>query len=188
MAEKAEAADAADQAPAQGGRKKKIILIVAALVLLAAGGGAAYWFLVKKPADKDGEHAEEQKAEQAAKSKPPVFFSLDPFTVNLVSEATDRYLQVGIDLKVSGPEVSDKIKSHLPEIRNGVLLLLTSKRVEDLTSAEGKNLLREEIRDVVNRPIGFFREPPAAPEGDKPVPKAPEAGVTDVLLTSFVIQ
>lgn len=184
-------AEKAEEAPAQGGKKKKtLLIIIAVLVLLAAGGGAAYWFLVKqKHADKEGEPTEEQKAEEAAKAKPPVFITLDPFTVNLLSEASDRYLQVGIDLKVSGADVSDKIKAHLPEIRNGVLLLLTSKRVEDLASAEGKNLLREEIRDAVNRPIGFFREAPAAPaEGDKPAPKPPQAGVLDVLLTSFVIQ
>ncbi|MCA3130099.1 MAG: flagellar basal body-associated FliL family protein [Betaproteobacteria bacterium] len=188
MAEKAEAAEAAEQAPARSGKKKKLILLVAALALLAVLGGGGYWLFVMKPSHEAGEGSAEQEALQAAKGKPPVFVSLDPFTVNLVSEASDRYLQVGIDLKVSGPEVGDKIKVHLPEIRNGVLLLLTSKRVEDLASAEGKNLLREEIRDVVNRPIGFLREMPVAAEGEKPAPKPPQAGVLDVLLTSFVIQ
>ncbi len=185
MAEKAEAVE---QAPARGGKKKKIFVLAAAVVLLAAGGGGAYWLMANKAANKGGDASEEQEAGDTAKGKPPVFVNLEPFTVNLVSEASDRYLQVGIDLKVSGPEVGEKIKLHLPEIRNGVLLLLTSKRVDDLSSAEGKNLLREEIRDAVNRPIGYFREVPAAPDGEKPVPTPPQTGVLDVLLTSFVIQ
>lgn len=177
-------AETAEGAAPKGGKKKKIVLIaIVALVVLLAAGAAAFLFLGKKKG-----HKADDEAAEAAKAKPPVFVTLEPFTVNLTSEASDRYLQVGIDLKVSGPEIGDKIKIHLPEIRNGILLLLTSKRVDDLVTLEGKNQLREEIRDVVNRPLGLFREPPAAPEGEKSERKPPDTGVVDVLLTSFVIQ
>lgn len=182
MSEKAEGA-----AP-KAGKKKTMLIVIIALVVLAAAGAGAFLFMGKKQAPKDGEAHGEEEVVDTAKGKPPVFVTLEPFTVNLTSEASDRYLQVGIDLKVSGPEIADKIKVHLPEIRNGILLLLTSKRVDELASLEGKNVLREEIRDAVNRPIGFYKEPPAAPEGEKPVRKPPKAGVLDVLLTSFVIQ
>jgi flagellar FliL protein len=182
MSEKTEGA-----AP-KAGKKKTMLIVIIALVVLVAGGAGAFLFMGKKHAPKDGEAHEEEEVADTAKAKPPVFVTLEPFTVNLTSEASDRYLQVGIDLKVSGPEIADRIKAHLPEIRNGILLLLTSKRVDELASLEGKNLLREEIRDAVNRPIGFYNEAAAAPEGEKPARKPPKAGVLDVLLTSFVIQ
>lgn len=204
------AAPAPEGAPAK--KKKPILIIAIAAVVVLAGGGAAAWFLLGGKHDKNAEHAEEVEAEV---SKPPVYVTLEPFTVNLTSEATDRYLQVGIDLKVSAADITEKVKVHLPEIRNGILLLLTSKKVDDLASIEGKNTLREEIRDIVNKSIGYYKAP-AAPKptiektdehggdkpaeekaedkpaeeasGEKPVAKPPKNGVIDVLLTSFVIQ
>jgi flagellar FliL protein len=187
MAEKKEAA-----AGAAGG-KKKLLLIIIIVVVLLIGGGAAAWFLLGGKGDK-GDKGEEEAEEVSEKTtKPPVFLTLDPFTVNLTSENADRYLQVGIDLKLSDPAVADRIKQHLPEVRNAILLLLTSKQVGDLATLEGKNRLREEIRDAVNRPIGYYKERTASPPGadeeaQKPVAKPPKVGVLDVLLTSFVIQ
>lgn len=192
---------------AGGGKKKKLLLIVAILVvvLIAGGGGAAYFlfFGKKKPkghgkgggehaeANADAGHGEEEEAdaedadEDHGKAKPPVYVTLEPFTVNLAAEAADRYLQVGIDLKVAAPEVADKIKLHLPEVRNGILLILTAKRVDELGTLEGKNKLRTEIRDAVNKPIGMYKP---APEGADPSKWKPKKGAQDVLLTSFVIQ
>jgi flagellar protein FliL len=201
------AAPAPEGAPAK--KKKPILIIAIAAIVVLAGGGAAAWFLLGGKHDKDAEHAE------AEALKPPVYVTLEPFTVNLTSEATDRYLQVGIDLKVSAADITEKVKVHLPEIRNGILLLLTSKKVDDLASIEGKNTLREEIRDIVNKSIGYYKAP-AVPKptiekteeqggekpaeekadekpaeeaaGEKPAAKPPKNGVIDVLLTSFVIQ
>ncbi len=209
MAKEPEAAPA----PAAGKKKKPILLIAIVAVVLLAGGGGAAFFLLGGKKDKGDEHAEEAAEEHA---KPPVYVTLEPFTVNLTSEGAERFLQVGIDLKVSAPDIADKVKLHLPEIKNGILLLLTSKRVEDLSGIEGKNALREEVRDIVNKAIGLYKAP-AAPKptiektdaatdekhaedkpaeekpaedksAEKPAAKAPKVGVTDVLLTSFVIQ
>lgn len=193
-------------APAEGegggGKKKVLIIVVALVVVLALAGGGAAWFLLggkkkgkghAKQADEHAEQAEDgdvghdddEDAEEDTKKKPPVFVSLEPFTVNLSSEASDRYLQVGIDLKVATPDIADKIKVHLPEIRNGILLILTSKKVDELNKVEGKNRLRVEIRDAVNKPIGVYKSPPEHADVLKWKPKK---GAVDVLLTSFVIQ
>lgn len=208
----------ASAAPAAGKKKKPIVLIAIIAVVLLAGGGAAAFFLLGGKKDKGGEHAEEAAEEHA---KPPVYVTLEPFTVNLTSEGNERFLQVGIDLKVSAPDVAEKVKLHMPEIKNGILLLLTSKRAEELGAVEGKNVLREEVRDIVNKSIGMYKAPstpkPAIDKSEaageekhgeekhaedkpaeekaaedkpaeRPVTKAPKVGVTDVLLTSFVIQ
>lgn len=133
-----------------GGKKssKKLVLIIVGLVvLLGLGGGGAWFFLHKK-----GDHGE--KAAKPKPQTPPVFVTLEPFVVNLAGEAS-HYLQVGIDLKVADGKVGDAIKAHLPEIRNGVLLLLSSKQVDELGTLDGKNRLRDEIRAAVNRPLGI---------------------------------
>jgi flagellar FliL protein len=127
--------------------------------------------------------------------------------VNLSGDV-QHYLQVGIDLRVVDNHVNDQIKAHLPEIRNAVLLLLSSKTIETLSTIEQKNQLRAEIREAVNKPLGINTPAPKldAPKADaigeahaaEPAKgeaakgaehKADEeGGVVEVLLTSFVIQ
>lgn len=146
-------------------KKKKGKLFLVLGVLLALGGGAGWYFM---PSDtKTAEHKEE-------KPKPPVFVTLETFTVNLQAEGGgEHYLQVGIDLKVADSAVVDLVKLHMPEIRNGVLLLLSSKSAEQISSLEGKQKLSAEIQEQVNKPLSA---------------KAAGQGVTGVFFTSFVIQ
>lgn len=194
------------EAGGKKGGKKLVLIIVGLVVLLGLGGGGAWFFLHKK-----GDHGE--KAAKPKPHTPPVFVTLEPFVVNLAGEAS-HYLQVGIDLKVADSKVGDAIKTHLPEIRNGVLLLLSSKEVDELGTLDGKNRLRDEIRTAVNQPLGVKapkskKKPSAdtaehaegekAADAEKTADKEHEAdaheeadeaaeGVQDVLLTSFVIQ
>lgn len=188
----------ADSEEQSGGTKPKgkLLVVVAALVVLALGGGVAAWFLLSgKPAD----HAQPAVA---IPSGPPLFVTLEPFVVNLAGES-ERYVQIGIDLKVADSHVPDKIKEHMPEIRNGVLLLLSSKNAEELATLEGKNQLRQEIRVAVNAALGVSTPAPTSPPapasepsaaaGEAQASEAPAAahaaaGALDVLLTSFVIQ
>ena len=191
-------------APHKDGGKKGLLMGVAiAVVALAIGVGGAWFFFGHKGG---GDEHGQSKPKRSATA--PIFVTLEPFVVNLAGDV-QHFLQVGIDLRVADNSVSDQIKVHLPEIRNGVLLLLSSKKVEDLTDIEQKNRLRAELREVVNKPLGISTPAPkaaAAPavgsEGPQPVgeahaaeqPKPAEAetaqdsGVLEVLLTSFVIQ
>jgi len=185
---------------APAGKKKRTMLIAGAGVLLLGGGGGAAWFFMR------GDKSDKAHAKSKKPDGPPVFLTLDPFVVNLAGDV-QHYLQVGIDLRVADGAVSEQIKVHSPEIRNAVLLLLSSKTVEDLSSVEQKNLLRAQIREAVNKPLGIHTpaptsaEPAAAPSealsGTASVPAAEaahaalaeqEGGVLEVLLTSFVIQ
>ena len=144
-------------------KKGKLFLVLGILLVL---GGAAAWYLTQ-PGAKSAEHKEE-------KVKPPVFVTLETFTVNLQADGIgEHYLQVGIDLKVADPTVVDLVKVHMPEIRNGVLLLLSSKSAEQIASLEGKQKLSAEIQEQVNKPLNA---------------KATGKGVMGVFFTSFVIQ
>lgn len=156
-----------DQGAEAPKKKKNLLLMLGVLVVLASsvGGGAAWYFLQSANG-----HGEAQKEE---KPKPPVFVTLDTFTVNLQGDGGEHYLQVGIDLRVADQAVVEAVKLHMPEIRNGVLLLLSSKRSEELTSMEGKQKLSAEIQDQVNKPLNL---------------KGDNKGVVGVYFTSFVIQ
>ena len=145
-------------------KKKPILLIVIILVVLLAGGGGAAWYFTK---DKAAHPAKEE----VHKSVPPVFEKLEVFTVNLAGG--DRFLQVEMSMKIADIKVSEEIKLRMPEIRDSVLRLLSSKQAEELASVEGKTKLSEEIKKQVNHVLGT---------------KKPEEGVLAVLFLSFIIQ
>jgi flagellar FliL protein len=152
-------------APAKPKKKSKLLLIVALLVLLAgAGGGAAWWFLGRAPA------AAEHKAEVV---KPPVFHTLEPFTVNLAEENGDHYLQVSVVYQLVDEKAVEQVKTYLPVIRNRVLMLLSAKRPSELNTQEGKQKLVGELVAAARESI------PGT---------TPERGVSGALLGSFVIQ
>ncbi len=135
-------------------KKKLLILIVAAVLLVGAAGGGAFWFMHQKAAAAADEHADEDqpKAKKKRKdTKPPVFTTLENFTVNLAGG--DHFLQLGIVLQLKDEETAEKVKTFLPQIRNRILLLLSSKTVEELETPKGKQALVEEILADTREPI-----------------------------------
>lgn len=125
---------------------KKLLLIVIGVLILCAVGGAAWYFT------KGGHSSEEAKAPPAA---PPKFVALEPFTVNLQHDEGEKFLQIGITLKVTDPELEEKIKLRMPEIRSHLLFLLSSKHVADLMPAEGKTKLAQEITVETSNVLGL---------------------------------
>jgi len=150
-------------------KKKRTKLIVLSIFLALGGISGGVWYFLQ-PAEDAALRAAQEEA-----SRPPIFVALEPFTVNLMKsdDGIDHYLQVGIDLKVADNAAGDAIRQHLPEIRNSMLLLLSSKRSDELAPMEGKKKLSEELQTQANKPLNL-------PVGKK--------GVVGVFFTSFVIQ
>lgn len=180
---------------------KLLIIIIAVLVLVIAGGAGWFFTQSKAPA---GEHVEEAKHEPVLK---PAYVPLgEKFTVNLQQEEGDRYLQVGITLKVLDAKLEEEIKTAMPEIRSKLLLLLSGKKPSELASAEGKKVLVEQVIAAVDGILGVATEataqspalhgdaehPAAAPAAPAAAPVTSQAskttGVVDVLFTDFIIQ
>ncbi len=148
-----------------GGSKKGLIVIILAVVLALGIGAGGAWFLLQ---------GQEDEYEPARPKKiPTAFKELDIFTINLQPEERNQYLQVGLTIKIRDTDVSLEIDKQMPEIRNRILLLLTSKTAADISSLAGKQQLSAEILDEVQKTMdsGMLREE-----------------VLDVLFTSFVVQ
>ena len=78
--------------------------------------------------------------------------ALPPFVVNLADPNARRYLKVVLEVEVtSNPELLEDNKA---KIRDALLMLLSSKTSQDLSTLEGKILLRKEIVDRLNQAIG----------------------------------
>ncbi|MBS1140997.1 MAG: Flagellar basal body-associated protein FliL [Proteobacteria bacterium] len=187
MAKDAKPAEEGAEAPKKS--KKLLIIILAVVLLLVLGGGGAAFMLLKKADPEDGD---EEVAEETTKHKKkdkkkdahaaPVFVNLDPFTVNLVPETGDQYLQVALSLELEDPLAEPPLKAQMPKIRNNLTLLLSSKKASELLPKEGKEQLAEALKDEINSVI----EPPKKNKKGEVV--APEGPVKSVLFTSFIIQ
>lgn len=172
--------------------KKKLIIIIAAVVLLLGGGAAA--FLLLSPVEPTShDEAAAAKAEEEARAKnPPKYVDLGTFTANLVREDVDRFLQIAISLKITKPELEEKIKANNPEILHHVNMVLQSKRPSDINTFEGKKELAEQIKGQVEYVLGLRKTPPpidseqagTAPTGARNI----RSDIAEVLFTSFIIQ
>ncbi len=229
---KPEAEVAVDTPPKKS--KKKLIIIIVAAVFLIGGGTTA--FLLLKPshpaksaqaevteegdAEAEGDNADTAEedtgdAQEAHPDVPPVYVQLGTFTANLIHEEGDRYLQVAIDLKLTVPELAEKIKATNPEILHHINMLLQSKRPSELASFEGKKKLADQIKEQVEYVLGLRKTPPTitepeatvnadehtanveetTPNAEEHTDKKPPAskpakktGVAEVLFTTFIIQ
>lgn len=184
----------AEGAPPKKSKKLLIIIIAAVLVIVLAGGGAAF-FLLKKSDPEDEEAAEEMAAKEKEKEKEkekkkkkkdpkavPAFIALEPFTVNLIPETGDQYLQVILSIEIEDAHEEAVIKQQMPKIRNNITMLLSSKKPSELMPKSGKEKLAEELKDEINMAV----EPPQrTKKGELIIPDGP---VKAVLFTSFIIQ
>jgi flagellar protein FliL len=144
--------------------KKKLIMAVAATMVLVGGGGAGAWFYVSAKnaaalaaADdsEDPHQADVVSKPGKDKDKKPVFTTLETFTVNLNDPSGARLAQIGIAFEVEDVNVDTMIKDHLPAVRNDILLVLSSKKIDELLSVEGKHALARKIRVVTAKAIGI---------------------------------
>lgn len=124
------------------------------LLLLIIGGLVAYFLLSN---NFDNTQASDQKQEKIVKKKKvsdmaeigPIY-PLDQFIVNLVSNNADRYLKCKIDLEMDSPDLQKELDKKLPAIRDIIINILSSKTVEEIQTAKGKEKLKEEIKRKIN--------------------------------------
>ena len=72
-------------------------------------------------------------------------FPLDPFIVNLAGSGGSRFLKVNVSLKMSAPEVHLELRKNILKLTDSILLLLSSKSFEDISSFQEKSKLEDEI-------------------------------------------
>ena len=161
----------------------KLLIIVSVIALLFGVGGAVVAVKFFGGSDKNAEHADEHKTEAAAKSDaqggvsgkagqttaPGVMFDLDPFIVNLADVPDVRYLKLTVKLEVDSEAVSADLSARVPQVRDAVLVLLSSKDVNAVRTTQGKFQLRDEITQRIN---GLL----------------PKPGVRSAYFTDFVVQ
>ena len=181
---------AAEQPEGDGGKKKLFIIIgaavgvavILAVVFMMMGNGT------KKDKAKEGaDVAAETKADAGAHggAAPKAeagahggaagavgaanIFPLEPFIVNIYDGQELRYLKVKVEMEMSGVGVKAELDSRLAPIRDAVLVLLSTKTLQDIQDIQGKNQLKDEILASINKII-------------------PPGKIAKIYFTDFVVQ
>jgi flagellar FliL protein len=90
--------------------------------------------------------------ETAAKPAGAKIVTLEQFTVNLSTTVgtPPRFARVVIAVEIPSEDTSQELTQKMPQVRNAIIDLFNSKRPSDLQNGEGRNFLREEIRNALN--------------------------------------
>ena len=160
--------DKGNEEEAGGGGKKKLIIGIVVLLVLVGGGVGAFLAMGSGGEESEDEEFEEEEYEEGdASLLPPAVLPLETFIVNL--QVKGSFLKTTIQLEFGEPELPATIESDIPKIRDAVIGYLSTKSSAEILTAEGKEKLREEIRDSVNETLGA-------------------EDVTQVFFTEFIIQ
>lgn len=144
-----------------GGKGGIAMIIAAALVSLGLGAGGAFFFASSQApppaAPLDAGAAEERAALEASASLKRStedfkerLYGLEPFVVNVTGDGYNRFLKLRVELEASEPRLKEEIDARLPQVRDALIVLLSSKQLSDITDFEGKALLKEDILERVN--------------------------------------
>jgi flagellar FliL protein len=97
----------------------------------------------------------EQSAAEAKLEEPVVgaLLPLDPFIANLADEDGRRYLKATLQVEFFGARVPDEFTARVPQMRDLLLTLLTSKFFTEVRTPEGKAVLRTEVVNRMNRTL-----------------------------------
>ncbi len=129
-------------------------ILIGAAVLVLAGGGFVGWTMIRSDSGSgsDPQAASEGTASEAV-PEPEVgrMFSMDPFVVNLNEPGGKRYLKSKIDLEFVDDGVGKELELRLPQLRDVILMHLSSRSLDDIQSVDGKIELKNALIKRINQ-------------------------------------
>jgi flagellar FliL protein len=129
-------------------------ILIGVTVLVLAGGGFVGWTMVRSdsPAGPDQQTPLAPQASKAA-PEPDVgqTFTMDPFVVNLNEPGGKRYLKSKIELEFMEEKVRQELDLRLPQLRDVILMHLSSKALDDIQSVDGKIELKNALITRINQ-------------------------------------
>lgn len=186
--------EATDEAAPPKKKKGKLFLMLGIVVLLGGGGGAALYAsgvlvptnaghdahrpqLVPRSEASSSEVAEAMERARQGQIDPRVFQATyhtlaDNFTSNL--RGGQAFVQIGMGVSTYYDEdVIANLEKHEMAIRSAILMVLSEQDPIAIATSEGKEALRQQLKNAVNRVL---------------TNKEGFGGIDEVHFTSFVTQ
>ena len=148
-------------ATAKPKRANKWLIAILGLILLSGVGIGAFVFFAPWVGPDSlnflGEKDPAKGPKEAAKKSQGHIYNLEPFIVNLADPNQQRYLKIRICLESKELTGNEEYEKRLPQLRDMILTLLSSKSYKDISDSDGKNRLREEITSKLNHLLSNFQ-------------------------------
>lgn len=136
-----------------GGNKKRIMIVAAVVAFIIASVAAGLiLFLSKEAPESDEQENPEVTAPKAEQVKVhfETLYQLERMEVTLGDMGGGRMFKVLIRLEMDSVETGEEITHRKPQIEEAIKIILSSKTLNELLSADGKILLRHEIVKRLN--------------------------------------
>ncbi len=159
-----------NEEPKKGSPLKLIIILVVLLAVLGGGGFFAYskFFKANPPAEAAGE-GQEKKAAAHAQPEKPVIYDWEPLMVNLADPGGKRYLKLNMKVELTNEKALEELKSRSFQLKDSMLMLLSGKEFDDISTSSGKQALKQETIAQVNKILK-------------------QGQVKDIYFTDFIVQ
>ncbi len=149
-----EAAVESAPSPKSGGKPIVLIALVVINMLVVLGVGFMVWKARQTPPSTIEQVVEgEKKTDAHEKTQPEEIgkvIPLETFIVNLAGAKGRKVLKVNMELEVKGAEIVSEIDNRKAQIRDFIIIILSSKTYDEVSTKEGKDALRNEIKDNIN--------------------------------------
>ncbi|MGB5157844.1 flagellar basal body-associated FliL family protein [Desulfobacterium sp. N47] len=170
----AEESVANEEAKTEKAPKKSMLkwVIIACSVLVVGIAGFFGWSMfMKKGASGDSHKAEVSETHGEKKSEESRgIFPLESFIVNLMDTGTGKkYLKVTMELEVMDEIGKKKVEAYKTQLKDTILMLLSSRSYEEINTVEGKLDLKQALLARINQTMG-------------------ENAVSKIYFTEFVVQ
>ena len=150
--------------------RKMLVIFIISLIFVSVG--AISFIVWNKTSFFSSQTEKESESEKVPENNSEVIrsiYSLDTFIVNLADKSGRRFLRVTMDLELKNERLAGEIDKRLSQIKDSILMILPTKRFEDINSVEGKIALSDEIMTKLN---SFLKD----------------GSITNIYFVEFVIQ
>jgi flagellar FliL protein len=129
-------------------------IVLGVIVIVVGAGGYLGWDLLVK-GKKEGPKTPKSRP-QIRREEVGIIYPLESFIVNLMDKVGlgKRYLKVKIIIEISGEEAKKVVEGRKPQLRDTILLLLSSQSFKEINTMEGKLELKQALLARINQTLG----------------------------------
>jgi flagellar FliL protein len=147
--------------PPKPRKSRKLLIVLFILILLIGAAIGAVIFLAPGIIPDSlkfwAEKGAGKKEKETEKKSQGYIYGMDPFVVNLADQGRPKYLKIRMSIESQEMKVNEEYGKRLPQLRDMILTVLSSKSYGEISDSEGKMKLREEIITKLNRLLRTFQ-------------------------------